>query len=101
MIIFQGVSTVTGSIIDLQVMSQEEKIIPAHGLTVLPAVIDPHVHFRTPGWEYKEDWRTGAKAAIRGGCTMVFDMPNTQPPTFTAHLLREKKTLIDQQLRDV
>ncbi len=101
MIIFQGVKTQTGNTVDLHMMSQEDKIISAQGLTVLPAVIDPHVHFRTPGLEYKEDWRTGAKAAIRGGCTMVFDMPNTKPPTFTAALLREKKALIDQQLREV
>lgn len=70
-------------------------------LTAFPAVIDPHVHFRTPGMEYKEDWRTGAKAAIRGGCTMVFDMPNTLPPTITASLLNEKKALIDSQLKEV
>src|SRR5262249_127227 len=68
---------------------------------MLPAVIDPHVHFRTPGMEYKEDWRTGAKAAIRGGCTLVFDMPNTQPPTITAELLAQKKQLIDAQLQEV
>jgi dihydroorotase len=101
MITFQGVKTLTGTIIDLQIESHEEKILPSQGLTMLPAVIDPHVHFRTPGLEYKEDWRTGAKAALRGGCTLVFDMPNTKPPTFTAALLREKKALINQQLQDI
>jgi dihydroorotase len=103
MITFQNVKTMAGNIIDLQIANHEDedKIIPAKGLTVLPAVIDPHVHFRTPGLEYKEDWRTGAKAAIRGGCTMVFDMPNTNPPTITAALLREKKAIINQQLQEV
>ena len=62
-------------------------------------MIDPHVHFRTPGMEYKEDWRTGAKAAFRGGCTIVFDMPNTLPPPITESLLQEKKTLIDHNLK--
>ena len=71
------------------------------GLTVFPGLIDPHVHFRTPGMEYKEDWRTAAKAAIRGGYTTVFDMPNTLPPTITATLLKEKKALIDAQLNEI
>lgn len=101
MLIFERIKQANGIHIDLNIPSQEDKVIPAEHLMVLPAVIDPHVHFRTPGMEYKEDWRTGAKAAIRGGCTMVFDMPNTQPPTFTAALLREKKQLIDSQLAEV
>jgi dihydroorotase len=50
--------------------------------------------------EHKEDWRTAAKAAVRGGYTTVFDMPNTVPPTITAELLREKKALIDAQLQE-
>jgi dihydroorotase len=51
--------------------------------------------------EYKEDWYTAAKAAIRGGYTTVFDMPNTLPPTITKILLEEKKRLIDEQLKAV
>lgn len=100
MIIFKNISTVTGQRIDLELDSSLNQAIPAESLLVLPSVIDPHVHFRTPGMEYKEDWRTGAKAAIRGGCTMVFDMPNTKPPTITAELLKEKKQLLDRQLRE-
>lgn len=101
MITIQNVTTIQGNVIDLHIPSDQTQTISAQGLTVLPAVIDPHVHFRTPGMEYKEDWRTGAKAAIRGGCTTVFDMPNTKPPTFTADLLKEKKLLIDTQLKEV
>lgn len=101
MITIQGAKTIAGEQKNLQIQSIEEKIILAEELTILPAVIDPHVHFRTPGLEYKEDWRTGAKAAIRGGCTMVLDMPNTKPPTFTPALLKEKKALIDSQLHEV
>lgn len=100
MILFQGAQTIDGKQTDFQVASEDSQIINASGLTVLPAVIDPHVHFRTPGLEYKEDWRSGARAAIRGGCTLVFDMPNTKPPTFTASLLAEKKALIDSQLEE-
>jgi dihydroorotase len=101
MIVIKNVKTITGEITDLKIPGKNDKIISAQGLTALPAVIDPHVHFRTPGMEYKEDWRTGAKAAIRGGCTLVFDMPNTKPPTITADLLREKKELINSQLQDI
>src|SRR5579862_7102824 len=100
MITIQGATTLQGDQRDLFIQSNEIKHIDGQGLTLLPAVIDPHVHFRTPGLEYKEDWRTGAKAAIRGGCTMVFDMPNTLPPTFTKTLLQEKKALIDSQLHE-
>lgn len=101
MIIIKNVSDINGNISDIKIQSDKDEIISADGLTALPAVIDPHVHFRTPGMEYKEDWRTGAKAAIRGGCTTVFDMPNTKPPTITAALLKEKKELIDTQLKEV
>lgn len=67
-------------------------------LVPLPAVIDPHVHFRTPGHEYKEDWRSGARAAFRGGVSTVFDMPNTSPPCVTCARLEEKKKQIEAQL---
>lgn len=100
MITLEGIGNIHGDISDVELTGAGDITIPAQGLTLLPAVIDPHVHFRTPGLEYKEDWRTGAKAAIRGGCTMVFDMPNTLPPTFTKTLLQEKKALIDSQLHE-
>lgn len=67
-------------------------------LTVLPALIDPHVHFRVPGLEHKEDWTTAARAAARSGISYVCDMPNTQPPSFTALALKKKRELIDSQL---
>lgn len=100
MLTIKNIKTISGEVTDINIESNENKIIEASHLTILPAVIDPHVHFRTPGMEYKEDWRTGAKAAIRGGCTTVFDMPNTKPPTITAELMQEKKALIDQQLSE-
>lgn len=46
----------------------------------LPGLIDPHVHLREPGGEYKEDIETGTSAALAGGFTMVLAMPNTNPP---------------------
>lgn len=99
MIIIKNVNTLAGVTTDIEVPSAHSEIIDATGLTAFPAVLDPHVHFRTPGLEYKEDWTTAARAAINGGCTTVFDMPNTLPPTITAALLAEKKAIIDQQLQ--
>lgn len=101
MIQINNVKDIANKKINLEINSNENQTINAEGLTVLPALIDPHVHFRTPGWEYKEDWRTAAQASIHGGYTTVFDMPNTQPPTITQELLREKKILIDTQLKEI
>lgn len=67
-------------------------------LLALPALVDPHVHFRVPGGEHKEDWQTGAQAAIHGGVTTVFDMPNNTPAVTTAEILRNKKQIIKGQL---
>jgi dihydroorotase len=62
----------------------------ARGLHVLPGVIDSHVHFREPGGEDKEDLDTGSRAAVLGGVTAVFEMPNTNPTTTTAAALADK-----------
>ncbi len=66
------------------------------GLTLLPGVIDPHVHFREPGSEQKETLYTGSKAAASGGVTTFFDMPNTSPATVTLKALEAKKMLAAQ-----
>jgi dihydroorotase len=66
------------------------QIFEAKGLHVLPGVIDTHVHFREPGHLEKEDMETGSKAAVLGGVTAVFEMPNTSPPTTTAAALADK-----------
>ena len=55
--------------------------IDCRGLTVLPGVIDTQVHFREPGPVHKEDLETGSRAAVIGGVTAVFEMPNTNPLT--------------------
>lgn len=57
---------------------------------ILPAGIDIHVHFRDPGYSYKEDFKTGSQAAVFGGISCVFDMPNTNPPTTTKKALIQK-----------
>ncbi len=56
-----------------------EQVIDASGLVVAPGLMDAHVHFRDPGYTYKEDILTGAAAAARGGFTTVVCMANTKP----------------------
>ena len=65
-------------------------VFEATGLTVLPGVIDTQVHFREPGMDWKEDLESGARAAVLGGVTAVFEMPNTDPPTSTRAALEDK-----------
>lgn len=60
------------------------------GLHVLPGLIDTQVHFREPGMEQKEDIESGTRAALAGGVTTVFEMPNTSPSTTTAEALQDK-----------
>ena len=60
------------------------------GLHILPGVIDSQVHFREPGAEHKEDLETGSRAAVLGGVTSVFEMPNTRPATTDAAALADK-----------
>ncbi len=66
------------------------EILDAKGLHILPGVIDSQVHFREPGLEHKEDLETGSRAAVAGGVTAVFEMPNTKPLTTTAESLADK-----------
>jgi allantoinase len=71
--------------------------IDAAGLHLLPGAIDVHVHFREPGFAWKETWTTATEAAAVGGVTTVLDMPNTSPPTATAAAVREKIALASHQ----
>ena len=64
--------------------------IDAQGLTLLPGVIDPQVHFREPGLEHKEDLFTASCACARGGVTSFLEMPNTRPLTTTQSALDDK-----------
>ena len=66
------------------------EVFEAKGLHVLPGVIDTQVHFREPGNEHKEDLETGSRAAVLGGVTGVFEMPNTNPPTTTRAAIEDK-----------
>ena len=74
------------------------EIFDARGLHVLPGVIDTHVHFREPGHLEKEDMDTGSTAALLGGVTAVFEMPNTNPPTTTRALIEDKLARAAQRM---
>lgn len=65
-------------------------VVDCKGLHILPGVIDSQVHFREPGLEQKEDLETGSRAAVLGGVTAVFEMPNTNPLTTDAAALADK-----------
>lgn len=56
-----------------------DQVIDAGGLAVLPGLVDAHCHLRDPGYEYKEDIRSGSMSAAKGGFTSIACMPNTNP----------------------
>ncbi|MBD2143372.1 dihydroorotase [Anabaena sp. FACHB-1250] len=64
--------------------------IDARGLTLLPGVIDPQVHFREPGLKHKEDLFTASCACAKGGVTSFLEMPNTRPLTISQSALNDK-----------
>lgn len=102
MITLKNVKTLDGQIYTHQVDSAIDQVIDGKGnLTLMPALIDPHVHFRTPGAEQKENWESGAQAAIAGGVATVFDMPNNDPACNTREAMLAKMKQIDQQLAKI
>jgi len=75
---------------------QADVEIDAKGKYLLPGAIDDQVHFREPGLTHKATIYSEARAAVAGGVTSFMEMPNTNPPTFTQHLLEEKYQLASQ-----
>lgn len=80
--------------IDTDQVSNDTKVLDATGLVVAPGLIDTHVHFRDPGFTYKEDLHTGALAAAKGGFTSVICMANTSPVVDSLPVLKD---LIDRE----
>ena len=78
------ISIKQGKIVDIGSSKEESKeTFDAENLMVLPGCMDTQVHFREPGSTDAEDLNSGSKAAVMGGITSVFEMPNTNPPTST------------------
>jgi dihydroorotase len=75
-----------------QGLSGERTIRVERGI-IFPGFVDAHVHLREPGWEYKEDFRTGSLAAAHGGVTFVGDMPNNPKPVTTLEAVESKAAL--------
>lgn len=65
--------------VDSNIPEADNEVIDATGCFIMPGLVDLHVHFREPGFEYKETIKTGSLAAARGGVTTVLPMPNTRP----------------------
>lgn len=79
-----------GKIVAIGASGDAGETIDCTGLDVLPGVIDSQVHFREPGLEMKEDLESGSRAAVLGGVTAVFEMPNTKPNTDSADAVNDK-----------
>ncbi|MDX8524685.1 dihydroorotase [Mesorhizobium sp. MSK_1335] len=89
---FRDVGVKHGRIARIGDLSQASagETIDCTGLHILPGVVDSQVHFREPGLEHKEDLETGSRAAVLGGVTAVFEMPNTNPLTTSEAALADK-----------
>jgi len=85
-----------GKIVKLgkNIESGYSKVVDVRGRLLLPGAVDPHVHGREPGLEYKDDFTHTSMAALLGGVTTVLDMPNTVPPVDGPARLTDKRALL-------
>ena len=82
-----------------QFLQPAEQLSPDRHLTILPGFCDVHVHFREPGFSYKETIRTGTEAAMAGGYTAVCTMPNLNPVPDSREHLDEQLKLIRENAK--
>ena len=82
--------------VDASIPKGDNDIIDAAGCFVMPGLVDLHVHFREPGFEYKETIKTGSMAAGHGCVTTVFPMPNTKPVIDSVDMYDKVQTIIDR-----
>ena len=77
---------------------KQKILLMLEGLIVLPGCIDTQTHFREPGSTDTEDLHSGSRAAIAGGITSVFEMPNTNPPTSNMKEFQRKLDLAKNRM---
>jgi dihydroorotase/allantoinase len=101
-----GVAVDDGTIVAVARETQlpaAEAVIDGAGDLLVPGIVDTHIHNRSPGLEYKEDWTSATRAAAAGGVTTVVGMPNTDPvvdspaPLARKYELGEEGALVDFQ----
>ncbi len=81
-----------------EISSDAKETIDAKDLLVLPGCIDTQTHFREPGSTDTEDLHSGSRAAVVGGITAVFEMPNTNPPTSNIKEFQRKLDLAEKRM---
>ena len=84
--------------IESSLKDDAEEVFDANNLIILPGCIDTQVHFREPGSTDTEDLNSGSRAAIMGGITGVFEMPNTNPPTANKEEFQKKLDLAKNRM---
>ena len=86
------VRVVDGRIHELgtQLSPRGERVLDAQGLTLIPGLVDVHVHFRDPGLEHKEGWDYGSRGALHGGVTSVVEVQNNPPLSTSMTALRAR-----------
>jgi dihydroorotase len=70
-----------------------KRLVEGGGRYLIPSLVDPHVHVREPGYDYKEDWESCSRAALKGGVTAIFDMPNNKKPVVDMKGIHEKSAI--------
>ena len=81
-----------------EVSEEAKEVYDAKNLIVLPGCIDTQTHFREPGSTDTEDLNSGSRAAVAGGITAVFEMPNTNPPTSNIKEFQRKLDLAQNRM---
>lgn len=91
-----------GIIVDEFEIDDQTELIDCNNLALLPSFVDMHVHFRDPGFTYKEDLESGSKAALKGGFTSVLLMGNTKPTVSSVEVYEDiMKRAKDLDLIDI
>jgi dihydroorotase len=86
---------------EISITDNDIEIIDGQTLVASPGFFDMHVHFRDPGFEYKEDLQSGAEAAANGGFTGVLIMPNTKPPIHDKTVVEYIKSNVQNSIVDI